>query len=46
MAAVDLVVCDQVIEKAGEILNQHTVHGHRYHDAIRPTIDTEEFEDA
>ena len=33
------------LAKAGEILNHSTVHGHRYHDAIRPTIDTEEFED-
>ena len=31
--------------KAG-IINHGTIHGHRYHDAIRPTIDTEEFEAA
>lgn len=34
------------IVRAGEIVNHGTVFGHRYHDAIRPTIDTEEFEDA
>ncbi|MGB3795302.1 MAG: aldo/keto reductase [Alteraurantiacibacter sp.] len=34
------------IAKAGEIVNHQSVYGHRYHDAIRPTIDTEEFEDA
>ena len=34
------------IARAGEIINHSTVSGHRYHDAIRPTIDTEEFEEA
>jgi aryl-alcohol dehydrogenase-like predicted oxidoreductase len=34
------------LEEAGRIINQRSVRGHRYHDAIRPTIDTEEFEDA
>ena len=35
-----------VIEAAGALINEETVAGHRYHDAIRPTIDTEEFEPA
>jgi aryl-alcohol dehydrogenase-like predicted oxidoreductase len=35
-----------VLSAAGEIINHATVAGHRYHDAIRPTIDTEEFEPA
>ena len=35
-----------VLRVAGEIINHATVAGHRYHDAIRPTIDTEEFEPA
>ncbi|OYX65720.1 MAG: aldo/keto reductase [Sphingomonadales bacterium 32-64-17] len=34
------------IAKAGEIINHGTIHGHRYHEAIRPTIDTEEFAEA
>jgi aryl-alcohol dehydrogenase-like predicted oxidoreductase len=36
----------ETLEGAGKLINQHTVAGHRYHDAIRPTIDTEEFEPA
>jgi aryl-alcohol dehydrogenase-like predicted oxidoreductase len=34
------------LEVAVRIINQRSVRGHRYHDAIRPTIDSEEFEDA
>jgi len=45
-AALALSIPDDVIAKAGEIINHSTIHGHRYHDAIRPTIDTEEFEQA
>ena len=45
-AAAELDIARDVIAQAGRIINQRTVHGHRYHDAIRPTIDTEEFEDA
>ncbi len=44
--AANLDISADVIAKAGEIINHSTVHGHRYHDAIKPTIDTEEFEDA
>jgi aryl-alcohol dehydrogenase-like predicted oxidoreductase len=36
----------EVLEAAGVLINEGTVAGHRYHDAIRPTIDTEEFEPA
>lgn len=43
MAAASLPLPDGVIEEAGRIINQQTIQGHRYHDAIRPTIDTEEF---
>lgn len=46
MAAANLSVSAEVIEQAGQIINHATIHGHRYHPAIRPTIDTEEFEDA
>ena len=35
-----------VLDAAGALINERTVAGHRYHDAIRPTIDTEEFEPA
>jgi aryl-alcohol dehydrogenase-like predicted oxidoreductase len=45
-AAATLDIDPDVIEEAGRIINHRTVRGHRYHDAIRPTIDTEEFEDA
>jgi aryl-alcohol dehydrogenase-like predicted oxidoreductase len=43
MAAASLPLPEGVIEEAGRIINHQTIHGHRYHDAIRPTIDTEEF---
>jgi aryl-alcohol dehydrogenase-like predicted oxidoreductase len=43
-ASVDVSV--EVLEEAGRIVNHATIRGHRYHDAIRPTIDTEEFEEA
>jgi aryl-alcohol dehydrogenase-like predicted oxidoreductase len=36
-------VNEAVLEEADRLINQETVAGHRYHDAIRPTIDTEEF---
>lgn len=36
----------EVLDQAGALINEATVAGHRYHDAIRPTIDTEEFEPA
>ena len=35
-----------VLDEAGRLINQQTISGHRYHDAIRPTIDTEDFEPA
>jgi aryl-alcohol dehydrogenase-like predicted oxidoreductase len=45
-AAASVEVQSSVLDAAGELINEHTVAGHRYHDAIRPTIDTEEFEPA
>ena len=45
MAAASLPLADGVIEEAGRIVNHAAIRGHRYHDAIRPTIDTEEFPD-
>ena len=45
-AASELAIPAEAIAEAGRIINHDTVRGHRYHDAIRPTIDTEEFEDA
>ena len=44
--AAELAIPADAIAEAGRIINHDTVRGHRYHDAIRPTIDTEEFEDA
>jgi hypothetical protein len=32
-----------VLDEADRLINHDTVAGHRYHDAIKPTIDTEEF---
>lgn len=41
-----LPIAQGVLDAADALINEHTVAGHRYHDAIRPTIDTEEFEPA
>jgi aryl-alcohol dehydrogenase-like predicted oxidoreductase len=45
-AAASVAIAPDVLARAGEIINHETVWGHRYHEAIRPTIDTEEFEPA
>ena len=45
-AAWRLSVAQELLDRAGALINERTVAGHRYHDAIRPTIDTEEFEPA
>jgi len=41
--AADIAVSQAVLDEAGALINHQTVAGHRYHDAIKPTIDTEEF---
>jgi aryl-alcohol dehydrogenase-like predicted oxidoreductase len=41
--AAGLAIGQDVLDKADALINHRTVAGHRYHDAIRPTIDTEEF---
>ena len=41
--AADIDVSPAVLDEAGRLINHDTVAGHRYHDAIKPTIDTEEF---
>jgi aryl-alcohol dehydrogenase-like predicted oxidoreductase len=41
--AAGVEVNEAVLEEADRLINHETVAGHRYHDAIRPTIDTEEF---
>jgi len=46
VASATVPVTPEILQRAGEIINHQTVRGHRYHDAIRPTIDTEEFEPA
>jgi len=35
-----------LLDRADALINHSTVAGHRYHDAIKPTIDTEDFEEA
>ena len=45
-AAGTLAVAPETLAAAGALINEATVAGHRYHDAIKPTIDTEEFEPA
>jgi aryl-alcohol dehydrogenase-like predicted oxidoreductase len=45
-AAAGVQVPGDVLAAADALINESTVAGHRYHDAIRPTIDTEEFEPA
>ena len=45
-SAATLDVPQDMLDAAGALINEETVAGHRYHDAIRPTIDTEEFEPA
>ena len=45
-AAATLALPRDLLDRAGALINEDTVAGHRYHDAIRPTIDTEEFEPA
>jgi len=42
-AAADLALSPEVLAEASRLINQQTVSGHRYHDAIKPTFDTEEF---
>jgi aryl-alcohol dehydrogenase-like predicted oxidoreductase len=44
--AAGLPIAQDVLDRADALINQRTVAGHRYHDAIKPTIDTEEFEPA
>jgi aryl-alcohol dehydrogenase-like predicted oxidoreductase len=41
--AAEIEVSQAVLDEAGKLINHDTVSGHRYHDAIKPTIDTEEF---
>ena len=41
-----LDIAQGILDRADALINHDTVAGHRYHDAIRPTIDTEEFEPA
>jgi len=42
-AAAGLSIDDAVLERAGALINQQTVSGHRYPETIRATIDTEDF---
>lgn len=42
-AAGDLVVAPDVLARVGALINQDSVHGHRYPETMRSTIDTEDF---
>lgn len=42
-ATPDVTIPADVLNRAGDILNQSTVSGHRYPEAMRGTIDTEDF---
>jgi aryl-alcohol dehydrogenase-like predicted oxidoreductase len=42
-AAAGLHIDAEVLEKAGALMNQQTIAGHRYPDTIKPTIDTEDY---
>ena len=41
--AATVEIGQDVLDQADKLINHQTVSGHRYHDAIKPTIDTEEF---
>jgi len=41
--AAALDIPQDVLDRAGALINHQTVSGHRYHEAVRPTIDTEDF---
>jgi len=41
--APSIEINESLLDEADRLINHDTVAGHRYHDAIRPTIDTEEF---
>ena len=42
-AASPLAISDDALERAGGIINQSTVSGHRYPEVMRGTIDTEDY---
>lgn len=44
--AANVSVDAALLDEADQLINEGTVSGHRYHEAIKPTIDTEEFEPA
>jgi aryl-alcohol dehydrogenase-like predicted oxidoreductase len=42
-AAAALEIAPAILDRAGALINQQTVAGHRYPEAIRQTIDTEDY---
>lgn len=46
LAAADIRVPSDILDRAGALINQQTVSGHRYPEAMRKTIDTEDYPDA
>jgi aryl-alcohol dehydrogenase-like predicted oxidoreductase len=41
--AAQLAIAPDILERAGALINQQTVSGHRYPEVMRKTIDTEDF---
>jgi len=42
-AAADLAVSAEILDQADSLINQSTVHGHRYPDIMRGSIDTKDY---
>lgn len=42
-AAMDVTIAQDILDRAGALINQQTVSGHRYPEGMRKTIDTEDF---
>jgi len=42
-ATLDASIADAVLERAGELINQQTVSGHRYPESLLESIDTEDY---
>jgi len=46
LATLDVSISPDILDRAGALINQQTVSGHRYPDGMRKTINTEEFPEA
>lgn len=43
LTAKEMIIDNDVLQRAGDLINQSTVSGHRYPEGMRRTIDTEDF---